>query len=196
MAVGEVDELNGFDSEGFIAVSHSRRDENFPGLEATSKNCVYGTEGRGVAAEVVEKDLHHARDWRPKIALLGVVMDSLYGAGISQGQRDLYLALLIGNHFRGQALAEAGKLAKKAAVVWINLQCLDQYAFDQVRRIGFGDNFAERFCSAACDGHFDAIAGSEGNDTGSEIGWYRYVGSHKISSPYPIESWNGSGVKG
>ena len=86
MAVGEVEQLNGFDSKGFITVSHSGRDENFPGLEATSKNCVDGAERRGVAAEVVEKDLYHARDWRPKIGLLGMIVDSFDGAGISQRQ--------------------------------------------------------------------------------------------------------------
>src|SRR6266404_3839018 len=167
MAIREIYELDGLDSEGFVTVGHTRRDQNFPGLEAAGKNCIDGAERPGVAAQVVEKDLHHAGEGRPKIGLLGVIMNRLDGAGISERQRNLDLALAAGKHFCGEAFAEAGELTKKAAVVWVDLQRFNPYSFDQVGRIGFGNDFAKCFLGAARDSHFDAIARSERND----IGW-------------------------
>jgi len=66
MPIGEVDKLYRLNAERFVAMADARRNEDFPGLESTRKNCVDGGKGWGLAAKIIEKYLHHAGDWRQR----------------------------------------------------------------------------------------------------------------------------------
>ena len=45
-----------------------------------------------VTAQIVQKNLHHAGDGRPKIGLFGVIVNGFDRPGICEGQRNLNLA--------------------------------------------------------------------------------------------------------
>jgi hypothetical protein len=95
----------------------------------------------------------------------------------------LNLALLIGNHFRGEALAEPRELSKKSSVVRIDLKRFDLDTVDQVGRVQLRDHFAKSFGGTARDSQLDAISSTERNNFGLRFLRCGQVSRHCLTSP-------------
>src|ERR1043166_7176381 len=98
IAIRKIDQLDGLDTQSFVAMRNAGRYQDFPRLKSSDEHCVDGTESRRVAAQIVEEDLKHARNRSPKIGLFGVIMDCFYGARIREGERYLNFATVVGDH--------------------------------------------------------------------------------------------------
>src|ERR1041384_6127779 len=125
IAIRKIDQLDGLDTQSFVAMRNAGRYQDFPRLKSSDEHCVDGTESRRVAAQIVEEDLKHARNRSPKIGLFGVIMDCFYGARIREGERYLNFATVVGDHFRGRSedLKHARNRSPKIGLFGVIMDC-------------------------------------------------------------------------
>jgi len=180
--IGEVYELDGLNSERFIAVSDTWRNQDFPGLKAADENRIDESKGWGTAAKIVQKNLNHSGYGSPKIGLFAMIVDGFNGARIGEGQGNLNFAKVIGKHLGGETFSEAGKLGKKTTIIGKYLEGFNLHTMNQVGRIRPGDYLAEGPGGPAHDGQVDSVTNSKGDNFGLRFMHRRNVSRHSIAA--------------
>src|ERR1700719_2353472 len=156
MTVCKVQQVDGLDPQRLVAVAYARGNQDFPGTKTADIQRINQAKSLGMAAQIAEKNLKHARDGSPKIGLLRMVVNGFDRSGIGKRKRDLNISCTVGHHAGSKSFSEARQLSEETTVIRVNLQRLNADAFDQIGRIRFGNYFAQSFFRARADSQLDA----------------------------------------
>src|SRR5580700_1652702 len=141
------------------------RDENLPRAEASGIDRVGGTKRFRMTPQIVEKNLNHPGQGRPKIGLLRMIVDRLNRVGISEREGNLNLSRAVRNHISGEPLAKPRNFGEKTAVIGIDLERLYPNAVNKVSRVRPGNYFAQRFLGSFENCQLHAVTRTEGDNS-------------------------------
>jgi hypothetical protein len=130
-AVSHIHEQRRFETDDFVTMSDTGRNEDLPRPEFTDIHGVPLTEGFGVGAEVDKDHLEEAGNGRPAIGLVKMVVKGFDGTWIAESRRDLGG---FGGEMGGEILSQTLDLKEVATIVGPEIDTLDLNSIDQFSR--------------------------------------------------------------